>query len=481
MEAVLGEAHAVILERHLERAAPQDLALWSLRGLSAIDPRLLARIEGGELRVLAEDRTLAGTAIAPLAPAAPGAGGRAIAAGLAGLYEAAWTQSPALRRAGAERVLTAGFEELFNHLDPYSRYVPPAEARAARERRVGQSGLGLRVAVRRDALVLGAITPGGAAQAAGLRVGDRLLAVDGRPADPRDPSGTALRLEGPPDSSVSLRVSRAGRPRDVTLVRRLVVAQTVTARSRGGILWIAISSFGAGTEQRLAEVLLDSFAARPPRGVVLDLRGNRGGVLAGALAVADAFLESGEVARTEGRHPDANRRYSAGGRDLAEGRPLVVLIDGRTASAAEIAAAGLAERGRAALVGSASTGKGLIQLVAPLPNQSDLLVSWSRMVAPGGWPIQGLGVLPVLCTSLGPDALAQGLAALARGVSPMIPALRRQREARAPVLASEMAALRNACPPAEGRAADLLAAEALIDQPESYRAAVAASVAATPP
>lgn len=474
---MLAEAQALILERHLERAAPQDLALWSLRGLAAIDPRLLARAEGGQLRLLAEDRPLAARMLAPLGVATPGPAGRAIAEALGALYETAWAESPALRHAGAERVVTSGFEELFNHLDPYSRYVPPTEARAARERRVGQSGLGLRVTVRGDALLLGAVTPGGAAQQAGLRVGDRLLAVDGRPTDPRDPSGAALLLEGPPDSTVTLRLARGGRMREVTLVRQLVVPETVTARSSGGILVITVSGFSAGTEQRLTEVLVEGFAERPPRGVVLDLRGNRGGLLGAAVAVADAFLESGAVARTEGRHPDANRSHGAGGRDLAQGRPVVVLIDGRTASAAEIAAAGLAERGRAVLVGSATTGKGLIQLVAPLPNGADLLVSWSRVLAPAGWPIQGLGVLPVLCTSLGPEALALGLAALARGSSTMAPALTRQRAARAPVLASEMAALRGACPPAEGRPADLAAARTLIDRPDSYRAAVAAGAA----
>jgi carboxyl-terminal processing protease len=304
-------------------------------------------------------------------------------------------------------------------------------------------------------------------------VGDLLLAVDGRPLAGRDLGTAATLLEGPEGSEVTLTLSRGGRRRDATLVRELVVPETVFAEARDGLLLLRITGFSAVTERRIAQELVDGMAVpSPPRGVVLDLRGNRGGLLGQAIAVADAFLEWGEVARTEGRHPESLRRYEAGGRDLAEGRPVVVLIDGRTASAAEIVAMALAERGRAALVGSTSTGKGLIQLVAPLPNEGEITITWSQLVAPSGWPLQGLGVLPALCTSLGAEALAAGLAALAAGQPPMARALARQRAARAPVLASEVAALRGACPPAEGRAADLAAARALLANPAAYAAAL---------
>nr|WP_306768337.1 S41 family peptidase [Roseomonas sp. AR75] len=258
----------------------------------------------------------------------------------------------------------------------------------------------------------------------------------------------------------------------MSLLRELVVPETVTWERRDGILWIQVAGFSVLTEQRIAAALSEGFDGGAPRGVVLDLRGNRGGLLTQAVAVADAFLADGEVARTEGRHPDAGRRYVAGGEDLARGRPVVVLVDGRTASAAEIVAMALAVRHRAVVVGSATTGKGLIQLVAPLANGADLLITWSQVVSPLGWPIQGLGVLPELCTSLGPEALTEGLAELAAGRAPMAAALARQRAARPPVLPSEVAALRSACPPAEGRPADLRAARALIDNPRAYETAL---------
>lgn len=474
-ERVLAESHRLVLERHLETAAPADLTLWSLRGLAALDPRLDAVLRGGEIRLLAEDRALASQAVSALGQRDAAATAAAISAALAAFYDIAWRASGALRRAGAERVIASGFEEVFNHLDPYSRYVTPAEARAARERRIGQSGLGLRVAVQGDGLAVVAVTPGGPAALAGIRQGDRLVAVDGRLLGPRDPGLAASLLEGPEGSAVALTLSRGGRRRDVTLTREIVVPETVEAERRDEILWIRVTGFTVLTERRITAALVDGFAARPPHGVVLDLRGNRGGLLSQAVAVADAFLAEGEVARTQGRHPDANRRYSAGGQDLAQGRPVVVLVDGRTASAAEIVAMALAERRRGVVVGSATLGKGLIQLVAPLPNEAEILVTWSQVVAPSGWPIQGVGVLPALCTSLGPESLAQGLARLrAGGDPPMARALARQRAARPPVLPSEVVALRGSCPPAEGRPADLLAARALIESPGAYATAIGA-------
>lgn len=471
---MLAESLRLVLERHLERPAPTDLLLWSLRGLTVLDPRLEPAWRGSELRLSVEDRALAAAPIDPLPPRDPAAAAAALATALGGFYEAGWRHSPALRRAGLQRIIASGFEEVFNHLDPYSRYLTPAEARATRERRIGQSGLGLRIAVQGEGLAVVAVTPGGPAAQAGIRVGERLVAVDGRSLGQRDPGLAAALLEGPEGSTVRLTLARGGRVREVPLVREVVVPETVTAERRDDILWVRLSGFTALTERRLTAVLVDGFAERTPRGVVLDMRANRGGLLGQAVAVADAFLTDGAVVRTEGRHPDAVRRYEAGGQDLAHGRPLVVLVDGRTASAAEIVAMALAERRRAVVVGSATMGKGLIQLVAPLPSDAEIMITWSQVVAPSGWPLQGLGVLPALCTSLGPATLATGLAALKAGEQPMMAALARQRALRAPVPNAEAVALRGACPPSEGRAADLAAARALIDSPAAYAAALAA-------
>ncbi|WP_157136284.1 S41 family peptidase, partial [Teichococcus cervicalis] len=328
-------------------------------------------------------------------------------------------------------VLQAGFEEVFNHLDPYSRYITADEAWQARQRRVGQSGLGLRVAAgARDRLVIATLQPEGEAARAGLREGDELHSIDGVPVSARRIILAAEMLEGPPGSEVALELRRGSQRLRVVLRRASQALQPLLTEVQDGILWMRLPIFSANTTEELSEALANAFAApAPPRGLVLDLRGNRGGVLSQAMSVADAFLSDGLVAQSVGRHPDARRVWDAAGTDLAQGRPLVVLVDGRTASAAEIVAAALGDRGRAVVVGSATLGKGLIQVVIPLSNGAEVLISWSRVLAPAGWPVQGLGVLPALCTSLGQEALRGALQALGAGMAPMGAVLQRQRRA----------------------------------------------------
>ena len=148
------------------------------------------------------------------------------------------------------------------------------------------------------------------------------------------------------------------------------------------------------------------------------------------------------------------------------------MVDGRSASAAEILAAALADQGRAVVLGSSTLGKGLVQTITPLPDGGELLITWSRVLAPLGWPIQGLGVLPQVCTSLGIDSLNRQLAALKQGQSLMARALQRHNTARAPLPPAEMLEIRATCPAGEGRDTDLLTARTLIETPAAYRAAL---------
>ncbi|WP_159993986.1 S41 family peptidase [Roseomonas sp. 18066] len=493
LRGVLREAFTAIIDRHLEAAAPGDLALWSLRGLGALDTSLVADVQDGMLRLrqgpgVLREAPLPGrpTAIPPEAaargrplvaqPAAlpPAAMPDLLADSLSQFYAEAWQASPALRRAGMEGLLQAGFDEVFNHLDPYSRYITAEEAWQARQRRVGQSGLGLRVAAgQRDTLVIATLVPDGEAARAGLREGDVLRSIDGVAISARRIIMAAEMLEGPPGSEVALELRRGNQRLSVVLRRASQLLQPLQAETQDGILWMRIAAFSATTTEQVSAALNAAFAqATPPRGVVLDLRGNRGGILTQAMTVADAFLSGGPVAQSLGRHPEAQRVWNAAGSDLAQGAPVVIMVDGRTASAAEIVAAALGDRGRAVVVGSATLGKGLIQIVIPLSNGAEVLISWSRVLAPRGWPVQGLGVLPAVCTSLGVEALRSGLQMLGQGQPPMGPVLARARLARPPVPASEVTALRASCPPAEGRDLDVQAARTLLNSPATYRAAL---------
>jgi len=445
-----------------------------MRGLEVLEPGLHTELQSGTLLLQAGTRLLASRAVpGPGSLSHPQQAAPALALALAALYAEAWQRAPALRAAGVEKVLSAGFEEMFTHLDPYSRYLTPAEAEVARFRRTGQGGLGLRLAAGRGQEVrIASLGNESAAARSGLRVGDRLLAVDGAPVSGADLAAAAGLLEGPSGTSVVLLLERGRRRFQATLERGASPPALLEVERRGEILWLRLGGFNSRSDSEVAAALEQAFRTTPPRGVVLDLRGNRGGVLAQAVGVASLFLADGVIARTDGRHPDAARTWVSVGPDLAQGVPVVVLIDGRTASSAEILAAALTDRARAVAVGSVTTGKGLIQAAIALPNGGELLLSWSRVLAPDGWPIQGLGVLPAICTSLGPETLAQELTELRRGEPPLAEALSSQRALKVPVPAREISRLRDRCPPAEGREADAAIARALIETPGDFEAAL---------
>ena len=466
---VVTAALLFITPRALDAVSVPQLALWGLRAVTTLDPALTAELRDGTLVLLRGEQVLFQRAAVQDVPAAQW--GTAIA----DLIGAAWAASPSVRQAGTQGCITSFFEELFNHLDPYSRYMPPDAAEADRARRSGEAGPGLQVNRRGTAFVVTGLNQDGPAAEAGIRVGDRIEAVDDQPVRGETLDTVLDMLSGIEGTEMTLMVrGRDGQARLVDLERAVVPPETVFASRSGDLLLIRITGFSRDTDQRLARELqrfLSGPQTRTIRGVVLDLRGNRGGLLRQAVAATNMLLDTGTVATTAGRNPLASHEWQAGTGDVAEGRPLVVLVDGRSASAAEIMAAALADQGRAVVAGSSTLGKGLVQTILTLPDGGELFVSWSRVLAPQGWPIQGLGVLPQVCTSLGADNLAQQLASLAHGELRMAAALGRHRAARAPLPAAEIVEMRAACPAAEGRDVDLATARSLLARPGSYNAA----------
>ena len=463
---VTGTALAFMAPRTLDAIPVPQMALWGLRGLATLDPRFAPDISDGALRLSLNARLL----MARPLPADADAAGWGVA--VAQLARIAWDSSDVIRRAGNEGFTRSFFDELFNHFDPYSRYVPPDEAASDRQRRDGRGGIA--AAVSATGLVE-SVQAGGPAAASGVRAGERILAIDGAALETATPATPpAALLDGPEGSIVRLTVrGRDRRVRTIDITRVPVPGETVSAARMGDALLLRVTGFTANTGERLAGELTRALSAsRPPRGIVLDLRGNRGGLLRQAVAAAEAFLARGTVAVTVGRDPEAAHEFTAGGTDLAQGRPVVVVVDGRSASSAEILAAALADAGRAVVVGSATLGKGLVQTVVTLPDGGDLYVTWSRVLAPLGWPLQSLGVLPQVCTSLGETELAASLAALEAGHQPMARALQRHRDARAPLAPAEAIDIRSACPAAGGRDGDLDAARYLFAHQAAYDTAL---------
>jgi carboxyl-terminal processing protease len=473
LTAIYSDALTFIAPRILEPVPVPLLTVWGLQGLNALDPGLRLIVTEAKLQLLRQNDVVLD--LETPKDATPASWATAAAA----LTAASLPVSARVRRAGTQAIIQSFFDQMFSRLDPYSRYVPPVEASEDRARRAGRAGLGLTLGQvsggRRGALIeVRSVVRDSPAAIAGIRPGDILDAVDGQRTQDQDPVTIMALLSGPEGSTVTLSWrGRDGRVRDTQLVRVMVPPETVFAQRLADVLVLRITSFSNSTASHLALSVQDAMSQpHPVAGIVLDLRDNRGGLLRQAMTAADAFLPAGLMATTVGRDPDAINVWHSTEGELAENVPLVILVDGRTASSAEILAAALADRGRAVVVGSETVGKGMVQTIDPLPDGGELFVTWSQTLAPLGWPIQGLGVMPQVCTSLGPEALNRQLAALSTGFQPMGEAVRRSRGTRLPVPASEVLAIRAPCPASEGRGSDLEAARFLISNPAAYAAAL---------
>jgi carboxyl-terminal processing protease len=467
--SVFGTALAFITPRTLEQEPIPQLAIWGLRGLTAMDPAFTTELRDQDLLVRQGGKPIFS---APLPQPDDAAGWGALAAKASA---AAFAVSQAVANEGTEGVIRSFFDELFNHLDPYSRYIPPGAADVERDRRAGEAGLGVTLARTRAGMVVREVIPGSPADDADIRPGDRVIAVDDHAVRNEDAAMVESWIAGTEGTPVRLTWRPArGRVQTRSIERALVPPQTVTAERIGEVVLIQVSGFSANTDDQFAAALEAGLTGHRVRGFVIDLRGNRGGLLRQAVSVTDEILPQGTITTTSGRNPQASRVWRANaGDDSAQGRPIVVLVDGRTASAAEIMAAALQDNGRAVVVGSSTLGKGLVQTIAPLPDGGELFVTWSRVLAPDGWPLQGLGVMPQVCTSLGEDSLKTQLDDLAAGRFSFAAALARHDAARAPLPVAQVVDLRNACPAAEGRDADLDAAGFLLAHPAAYQTAVA--------
>ncbi len=255
---------------------------------------------------------------------------------------------------------------------PYSRYAGQDTARESRARRDGFGGIGITIDTEGGGVRVASVIGEAPAGRAGLKVDDVIIGIDGETTIGMAQRDVVRRLRGPIGNAVRIAVRRG--PTDtleVSVVRALIVEPTVTYHREGKTAHIRVTGFNHRTTDNLNDALKTALREIGPdmQGVILDLRGNLGGLLDQAVSVADLFLAEGTIVSTRGRHRSSGQVNEASRGDIGELLPLVVLVNGMSASASEIVTAALQDNGRAVVIGSTSFGKGSVQTVIPLPNE----------------------------------------------------------------------------------------------------------------
>lgn len=471
VHSVIATALEFLGPRTLEQHSSRDFTLWGLGSLTALDPTLAIDSRGADIRLLAGQTPL----LTRATPAPQNDEGWAQLA--VDFLAAAREHSDGVRTATREELVQAFFDELFNHLDPYSRYIGPSSASTDREARVGgEADAGVTLTRKGRDIVISAVNANGPAWSAEVDTGDKLLAVNNRLTAGQSVETVTNWLRGEEDSRVTLRLLSPGQRRGHTVVlrRAKVPPETVFAFASGSLVVLRVTSFSSDTAEEMSQYLDQATQDPGLKGLIIDLRGNRGGVLQQAVTAAALLLDRGVAAVTDGRDAQANHIWAVQGGDMTNGLPIAILVDGRTASAAEILAAALADHKRAVVIGSSTLGKGLVQTVAQLPDEGELFVTWSRVIAPLHWPLQGLGVMPQLCTSLGEADSARQMHDLAHGQLDNQPAVQASRAARFPLPVSRILAIRKACPAALGSDRDMTVARSVLENKAWYATALSA-------
>ncbi|MGE3141748.1 MAG: S41 family peptidase [Hyphomonadaceae bacterium] len=297
-----------------------------------------------------------------------------------------------------QKAMEAAIQGMLASLDPHSSYMNAAAFRDMQVQTRGEYG-GLGIEVTMEDGIVRVVSPidDTPASRAGIQAGDYLTAIDGQSIVGLTLNDAVSKMRGDVGTAIALTVAREGQePFDVSLTREIISVRSVTSRMDGDVGVIRISTFNERTSDLLADAIRTVKRTPHLRGVVLDLRNNPGGLLDQAIEVADDFLDGGEVVSTRGRRPDDVQRYNARRGDLLQGVPIVVLINGGSASASEIVAGALQDRNRALIVGTTSFGKGSVQTVIPLQGGRDgaLRLTTARYYTPAGRSIQGAGIDP---------------------------------------------------------------------------------------
>jgi carboxyl-terminal processing protease len=299
------------------------------------------------------------------------------------------------------KLIEAAINGMLTSLDPHSSYLSPDDADDMRVQTRGEfGGLGIEVTQQDGWVKVVSPMDGTPADTAGIQSGDLITAVDGESLMGLTLDEAVDLMRGPVGSEIVITVVREGvsEPFDVSIIRDTIKLTAVRVRQEGDSIVLRITTFNdqtmANLSDGLAKQIEEAGGIDKVNGIIVDLRNNPGGLLNQAVFVADAFLEQGEIVSTRGRNPQDGERFNATAGDLTSGLPIVVLINGGSASASEIVAGALQDHRRAIVIGTKSFGKGSVQTVMPLRGDGAMRLTTARYYTPSGRSIQALGIQP---------------------------------------------------------------------------------------
>ena len=298
-----------------------------------------------------------------------------------------------------DSLVESAINGMLTSLDPHSNYLNTKNFNDMKVQTRGEfGGLGIEVSMENGLVKVVSPIDDTPAARAGLKPGDLITHLDGDPVQGMTLPAAVEKMRGPVSSEIKLTIRREGKdPFDVKLIRATIKIQSVRSHLEGdNIAYIRITTFNEQTDVGLNNAMknLKQQAGGKLLGVILDLRNDPGGLLDQAVAVADAFLEKGEIVSTRGRRSEDAQRYNARPGDIAAGLPVAVLINGGSASASEIVAGALQDHHRAILLGTRSFGKGSVQTIIPLPGHGAMRLTTARYYTPSGRSIQAKGIDP---------------------------------------------------------------------------------------
>ena len=298
-----------------------------------------------------------------------------------------------------EQLIEAAINGMLTSLDPHSGYLDAKKYRDMQVQTKGEfGGLGIEVTMEDGLVKVVSPIDDTPAYRAGIQAGDVITHINSEPVLGMSLAEAVERMRGPVDTSIALTLRRPGEeePIDVSMARAVITISPVRWRAEEDIGYIRVTTFNEQTEAKVREALeaLEVELGDRMKGVVLDLRNNPGGLLEQAVQVADVFLDRGEIVSTRGRRADSIQRFNSRQGDLLEGRPMVVLINGGSASASEIVAGALQDHDRAIVMGTPSFGKGSVQTIMPLPGHGAIRLTTARYFTPAGTSIQAKGITP---------------------------------------------------------------------------------------